>query len=122
VLSTVIDEKVSVFSGDQLLLSTPLEAAHLGDTLRFDCPITPGEHNFRVVLTRADASLILEKDNTSKIRADGSNSLGIHVLRHNKLLLKHETSLEVVWPSIPAPTVAGNAALPAHGVDAASLR
>ncbi|MGA2812740.1 MAG: serine/threonine-protein kinase [Candidatus Acidiferrum sp.] len=105
VLSSVTDEKLSVFSGEQLLLSTPLEAEHVGDTLRFDCPVPAGQHTFRVVLTRADDSVLLEKDNISQIRADGSNFLGIHISRHAKMLLKHETWLEVVWPSSLAPVV-----------------
>jgi serine/threonine protein kinase len=107
VLSSVTDETLSVFSGDELLLTTPLQAEHVGDTLRFECSVPAGQHTFRVVLTRADDSVLLEKDNSSQIRADGSNFLGIHVSRHAKMLLKHETSLEVVWPSAPAPVIAG---------------
>jgi serine/threonine protein kinase len=107
VVSTVVDETLSVYAGDELLLSTPLEAAHLGDTMRFDCPVSPGEHAFRVVLSRADESVLLEKDSTSQIRADGTNFLGVHITRRTKLLLKHETSLEVVWPSTNAPIAAG---------------
>jgi hypothetical protein len=120
VVSTVTDETLSIFSGDELLLTTPLQAGHLGDTLRFDCPVTPGQHAFRVVLTRPDESVLVEKANTSQIRADASNFLGIHVLRRNKLLVKHETSLEVVWPSAPAPVVVAGAA--PHAVGALTLR
>ena len=106
IVSGVTDETISIFAGDQLLLTTPLEAAHLGDTLRFECAVTPGELSFRVVVTRADETVLVEKDSTSQIRADGSNFLGIHVSRRSKLLFKHETSLEVVWPSTSAPVVA----------------
>jgi serine/threonine protein kinase len=103
IVSGVADEVVSIYVGDELLLTTPLQAAHLGDTLRFDCPITPGEHAFRVVLSRVDETVLVEKSSTSLIRAEGSNFLGVHVMRRAKMLVKHESSLEVVWPSTTAP-------------------
>jgi serine/threonine protein kinase len=103
IVSGVADEVLSIYSGDELLLTTPLEAAHLGDTMRFDCPVTPGEHAFRVVLSRADETVLVEKSSTSLIRAEGSNFLGVHVTRRAKMLVKHESSLEVVWPSTTAP-------------------
>jgi serine/threonine protein kinase len=103
IVSGVAEETVSVFAGDDLLLTAPLQAGHVGDTLRFDCPIAPGEHAFRVVLSRSDQTVLVEKQSTSQIRADASNFLGIHVSRHAKLLVKHETLLEVVWPSTIAP-------------------
>lgn len=114
VVATVTDEILTVYADDQRLLSTPLQAAHIGDTLRFECPIAPGEHAFRVVLTRPDETVLLEKANTTQIRPDASNFLGVHVTRRAKLLLKHETALEVVWPSTaaPVPTVTANAAQP----------
>jgi len=103
IVSGVADEVVSIYVGDELLLTTPLQAAHIGDTLRFDCPISPGEHAFRVVLSRADETVLVEKSSTSLIRAEGSNFLGVHVTRRAKMLVKHESSLEVVWPSTTAP-------------------
>jgi serine/threonine protein kinase len=103
VLANVSDQTLSVYSGDQLLLSTPLKPSHIGDTLRFDCSVEPGEHAFRVVLSRPDDSVLLEKGNTSEIRPDGSNFLGIHVTKHQKMLVRHEVGLEVVWPSTDAP-------------------
>jgi serine/threonine protein kinase len=119
IVSGVTDEIVSIYSGDELLLTTQLQAAHLGDTLRFDCPITPGEHAFRVVLSRADETVLVEKSSTSQIRAEGSNFLGVHVTRRAKMLLKHESALEVVWPSTPAPIAA---AVTAHAESGAALR
>jgi serine/threonine protein kinase len=103
IVSGVADEVLSIYSGDELLLTTQLQAAHLGDTMRFDCPITPGEHAFRVVLSRTDETVLVEKSSTSLIRAEGSNFLGVHVTRRAKMLVKHESSLEVVWPSTTAP-------------------
>jgi len=119
IVATVTDETLSVFAGDELLLTTQLQAAHLGDTLRFDCSVTPGEHAFRVVLTRPDESVLMEKANTSEIRPDASNFLGIHVTRRAKLFLKHETALEIVWPSTTAPVAAS---ITTHAVDAMAMR
>jgi hypothetical protein len=115
VVSTVIDETLSIYADDEQLLSTRLEAAHVGDTLRFECPIAMGEHTFRVVLTRPDTTLLLEKKNTTQIRPDTSNFLGVHVLKRSKLLVKRETSLEVVWPSTTAAVATTAVAQPVAG-------
>jgi serine/threonine protein kinase len=119
VVSSVADETLAVYAGDELLLSTPLEAAHLGDTMRFECPVTAGEHSFRVVLTRKDETVLVQKGSTSQIRADASNFLGVHVTRRAKLFLKHEFALEVVWPSTTAPVAA---ALTPRPLDALAMR
>jgi serine/threonine protein kinase len=103
IISAVADENISIFADEELLLSSPLQASHIGDTLRFECPVTPGEHSFRVVLARSDETVLVEKASTSQIRSDASNFLGVHVSRHAKLFLKHEALLEVVWPSTVAP-------------------
>ena len=112
VVSTVVDETLSIYADDEQLLSTPLQAAHLGDTLRFECPIAMGEHTFRVVLSRPDATLLVEKKNTTQIGPDTSNFLGVHVLKRSKLLVKRETSLEVVWPSTTAAIATTSVAQP----------
>jgi len=115
IVSSVADETVTIFAGDQLLLTTPLQAAHIGDTLRFECPVATGEYSFRVVLSRPDDTVLVEKESTSQIRPDASNFLGVHVSRRAKLLLlKHEASLEVVWPSITTP-IAASASQHAEG-------
>jgi serine/threonine-protein kinase len=90
---------LAVFSGDELLLTTPLKPEHIGDTLRFNCPIVAGEHALRVVLYRADKTVFMHKENKSDLHADGANTMEVHVNRKSKMLVKHETSLEVVWPS-----------------------
>jgi hypothetical protein len=90
---------LAVFSGDELLLMTPLKPEQIGDTLRFNCPIVAGEHALRVVLYRADKTVFMHKENTSELDADGANTMEVHVNRKSKMLVKHETSLEVVWPS-----------------------
>jgi Protein kinase domain len=90
---------LAVFSGDELLLTTPLKPEQMGDTLRFNCPIVAGEHALRVVLYRADKTVFMHKENKSELPADGANTMEVHVNRKSKMLVKHETSLEVVWPS-----------------------
>lgn len=90
---------LAVFSGDELLLTTPLKPQQAGDTLRFNCPIVAGEHALRVVLYHADKTVFMHKENKSELHADGANTMEVHVNRKSKMLVKHETSLEVVWPS-----------------------
>ncbi|MDP9339108.1 MAG: serine/threonine protein kinase [Acidobacteriota bacterium] len=97
--SGVGDQTLEVYSGDELLLTTPLQAAHVGDTLRFNCPITAGEHALRVVLYRGDKTVFLHKENNSELHAESTNTMAVKVHRKSKMLWKHETSLEVVWPS-----------------------
>jgi hypothetical protein len=100
IVSAVIEQTtLAVFSGDELLLTTPLKPEHVGDTLRFNCPIAAGEHALRVVLYRADKTVFMHKENKSELHADGANTMEVHVNRKAKMLVKHETSLEVVWPS-----------------------
>ncbi len=67
---------LAVFSGDELLLTTPLKPEQIGDTLRFNCPIVAGEHALRVVLYRADKTVFMHKENKSELHADGANTHG----------------------------------------------
>jgi serine/threonine protein kinase len=90
---------LAVFSGDELLLTTPLKPEQVGDTLRFNCPIVAGEHALRVVLYRPDKTVFMHKENKSELHTDGANTMEVHVNRKSKMLVKHETLLEVVWPS-----------------------
>ena len=100
IVSAVTEQTtLAVFSGDELLLTTPLKPEQVGDTLRFNCPIVAGEHALRVVLYRADKTVFMHKENKSELHADGANTMEVHVNRKSKMLVKHETSLEVVWPS-----------------------
>jgi serine/threonine protein kinase len=104
IVSGVTDQTLAIYSGDELLLTTPLQPEHLGDTLRFNCPISPGEHALRVVLYRGDKTVLMHKENNSELHADGANNMQVRVNRRAKMLVKHETSLEVVWPSSTAAT------------------
>jgi serine/threonine protein kinase len=99
IVSSVADQTLAVYSGEDLLLTTPLRPDHLGDTLRFNCPISAGEHALKVVLYRGDKTVFLHKENNAELRPDGTNAMEVRVNRKSKMLLKHETSLEVIWPS-----------------------
>ena len=93
------DQTLAIFSGKELLVTTELHPAHQGDTLKFSCPITPGAHALKVVLYRGDKTILVHKEKTSEMLTEGANTMEIRVNRHAKMLVKHETSLEVVWPS-----------------------
>ena len=108
IVSGVTDQTLAIYSGDELLLTTPLQPEHLGDTLRFNCPISAGEHALRVVLYRGDKTVLMRKENNSELHADGTNNMQVRVNRKAKMLVKHETSLEVVWPSSTAATMLTN--------------
>jgi serine/threonine protein kinase len=99
VLTATSDQTLAIFSGTELLVTTELHPAHPGDTLKFSCPITPGEHALKVVLYRGDKTILMHKERNSALRAEGANNMEIRVNRRAKMLVKHETSLEVVWPS-----------------------
>jgi hypothetical protein len=99
VLTASSDQTLALFSGTELLVTTELHPAHPGDTLTFSCPVAPGEHALKVVLYRGDKTILMHKEKNSALRAEGANTMEIRVNRHAKMLVKHETSLEVVWPS-----------------------
>jgi hypothetical protein len=110
VVSDVVDDTLAVYSDDDLILKTALEAAHRGDTLRFSCPIATGDHFLRVILYHGDKEVVVHKENNSELRPDGSNTMEVHVNRRSKMLVKHETSLEIVWPSRTLSSVIPNGA------------
>jgi serine/threonine protein kinase len=105
IVSTIAEERLAVYAGQDVLISTRLDSAHLGEALHFDCPLSPGGHPLRVVLYRADESLHVQKEGFAEITSESSNILSIHVNRRSKLLIRKETALEVVWPG-PPPTAA----------------
>jgi len=99
VVSDVGEETLAIYSDDNLLLTTPLESAHRGDTLRFSCPIEAGDHVLRVTVFRGAREVVAQKENNSELHADGSNTLEVHINRRSRMLVKHQIALEVVWPS-----------------------
>ncbi len=99
IVSAVAEETLAVYAGEDVLISTPLDSAHLGEPLHFDCPLSPGVHPLRVALYRADESLHMQKEGFAEIVSDGSNTLDIHVNRRAKLLIRKDAVLEVNWPN-----------------------
>ncbi|HEV8075481.1 MAG TPA: protein kinase [Candidatus Acidoferrum sp.] len=99
VVSDVGEETLAIYSDDHLLLTTPLESAHRGDTLRFSCPIEAGDHVLRVTVFRGAREVVAQKENSSELHADGSNTLEVHINRRSRMLVKHQIALEIVWPS-----------------------
>jgi serine/threonine protein kinase len=99
IVSTVAEETLAVYAGQDVLISTRLDSAHLRERLHFDCPLAPGVHPLRVVLYRADESLHVQTEGLAEIVSDGSNTLDIRVNRRAKLLIRKEAVLEVIWPN-----------------------
>jgi serine/threonine protein kinase len=99
ILSAIADETLAVYSGQDLLISTRLDSAHLGEQLHFDCPLSAGAHPLRVVLYRGDESLHVQKEGLAEIVSDGSNTLGIRIDRRSKFLVRKEAALEISWPN-----------------------
>lgn len=97
-ISTVADGTLAIFADHALLASTPLHAKP-SQNLHLTHVLSSGPHELRVVLYRPDKTLLAQKEGLGEIRLDGSNTLTIRVSRRSKLLVKHETALEVVWPS-----------------------
>jgi hypothetical protein len=99
IVSAIAEETLAVYAGQDVLVSTRLDSAHLGEPLHFDCPLSAGAHPLRVVLYRADDSLHLQKEGFAEIVADGSNTLDIRINRRSKLLIRKEAALEISWPN-----------------------
>ena len=99
IVSAIAEETLAVYAGQDVLISTRLDAASLGEPHHFDCLLSPGVHPLRVVLYRTDESLHMQKEGFAEIVSDGSNTLDIRVNRRAKLLVRKETVLEVSWPN-----------------------
>ena len=105
ILTQTTDGTLAVFADRELLFTQSLRAADHNKPLRLQHALAPGSHQLRVALYRPDKSLQAEKEGLGEIRAAADNKLLIRVARHTKLFLKHDTSLEVIWPAAsPAST------------------
>jgi serine/threonine protein kinase len=102
--STVGDGALAIFADQTLLFTTELHATAVATPIRLEHALPIGPHQLRVALYRADKSLQVAKEGLGEIRTDGRNTLHIHVTKRAKMLVRHETSLEVLWPSALAPT------------------
>ena len=97
-ISAVADGTLAIFADHALLATTPLHAKP-AQNLHMTHVLSAGPHELRVVLYRPDKTMQVEKDGLGEIRLDSPNTLTIRVSRRSKLLVKHETALEVIWPS-----------------------
>ncbi|MBV8513888.1 MAG: serine/threonine protein kinase [Acidobacteria bacterium] len=108
--SSVADGALAIFADQALLYTTDLKANAPGAPIKLEQSLPAGPHQLRVVLYRADKSLQVAKEGLGDVRLDSPNLLRIHVAKKAKMLVKHENSLDVVWPSAmaPAPVTAAN--------------
>jgi hypothetical protein len=104
--STVGEGALAIFADQALLFTTELHATTVGAPVRMEHALLSGPHQLRVALYRPDKSMQVAKEGLGEIRADGQNTLHIHVTKKAKMLVRHETSLDVLWPSANAPAVA----------------
>jgi serine/threonine protein kinase len=113
--STVGDGALAIFVDQTLLFTTELHATAAAAPIQRDHALPVGPHQLRVCLYRADKSLQVAKEGLGEIHTEGQNTLRIHVTKRAKLLVRHETSLDVSWPSAvtPAPASAASAKLSA---------
>jgi hypothetical protein len=110
--SSVADGALAIFADQTLLYTIDLKANTPGAPVKLEQGLPPGPHQLRVALYRADKSLQMAKEGLGEMRTDSANMLRIHVSKKAKMLVKHENSLDVAWPSAmgPAPMTAANVA------------
>ena len=108
--SSVGDGALAIFADQTLLYTTDLKANAPAAPVKLEQTLPPGPHQLRVALYRADKSLQVAKEGLGDMRTDSPNTLHIHVSKKAKMLVKHENSLDVAWPSAmgPAPISAAN--------------
>jgi len=99
VVSAVANERLAIYAGSELLLSIPLESAHIGEMLHFDRPLSVGSHPLRVALYNSNSELHAQKEGLAEVVADGQSTLGIRINRRPKFLIRKETALEISWPN-----------------------
>jgi serine/threonine protein kinase len=99
----VSDGTLAIFADHDLLLTTGLRDQAAADPAALEKLLSAGPHQLRVALYRADKSLQIQKEGLGELRADSDNTLIIRVTKRPKMLVRHETALEVIWPSAIAP-------------------
>jgi serine/threonine protein kinase len=99
----VSDGTLAVFADHDLLLTTALHGSGFEAPIQLDHALRVGPHQLRVALYRPDKSLQTEKEGLGEIRTGAENMLTIRVTRRSKMLVKHETALDVIWPTATAP-------------------
>lgn len=110
--ASVSEGTLAIFADHELLLTTALRDQAAADPMRLERLLPAGPHQLRVALYRADKSLQTEKEGLGELRADGENTLIIRVSKRPKMLVRRETTLEVIWPSALAPQPQSGASSP----------
>jgi hypothetical protein len=111
--STVGDGALAIFADQTLLFTTDLHATTAGEPIQLEHSLPLGPHQLRVALYRPDKTMQVSKEGLGEIRAEGANTLHVHVTKKAKMLVRHETSLDVLWPSAAAPGTTPAGATPA---------
>jgi serine/threonine protein kinase len=100
--STVGEGALGIFADQTLLFTTELHATAAGAPILLEHALPAGPHQLRVALYRPDKSMQVAKEGLGDIRTDGANTLHIHVTKKAKMLVRRETTLDVLWPSAVA--------------------
>jgi len=111
--STVGDGALGIFADQVLLFTADLHATTAGAPVRLEHALPVGPHQLRVALYRPDKSMQVAKEGLGEIRTDGANTLHIHVTKKAKMLVRRETTLDVLWPSALTPAGSASAKLSA---------
>lgn len=102
ITSTTTDGTLAVYADQNLLFTTELHAGSAAEPVHLDRSLPAGPHQLRVALYRPDKSLLVQKEGLTDLRTESLNTLGIRVIRHKKLLLRRDDTLEVSWPGVHA--------------------
>lgn len=103
IASALDGETLAVYSDQRLLATAVLSVTSTGEKLHLERQLAAGAHELRVALYRADQSLHMEREGLAELQVDANNRLSIQVVRHSKMVVKHDAALEIIWPgSFPA--------------------
>jgi serine/threonine protein kinase len=103
IASAIDGEILAIYADQHLVATSPLSVTTPGEMLHLERPLAAGPHEFRVVLYRPDQSLHLERGGLAEIESGAANLLSIKVVKHAKMLVKHDAALEILWPGAPPP-------------------
>jgi hypothetical protein len=99
IASALDGETLAVYSDQRLLATAVLTVTSAGEKLHLERQLAAGAHELRVALYRADQSLHMERKGLAELQVDTNNRLSIQVVRHSKMVVKHDAALEIIWPS-----------------------
>ena len=117
--AAVEEGTLAVFADHDLLFTTGLRDQAAMDPMRLERVLPAGPHQLRVALYRPDKSLQTEKEGLGELLANTENVLTIRVSKRPKMLVRHQTALDVIWPSAIAPQHDHGAATTAVATSAA---